>query len=194
MTSIPSLRRAFPVALTLLVAAAISASTASATPSFSPTTSSFKSSSGASVISGLVKCTSDTASGKSGVSTVVGVLTLEGCEKPCPSTIGLELSGELGEVATSEATTKVGLLMKPNATFECSGKLVKISGSVAGEVTPLNTTGGFVFALNNMSAQKIKTITTSGGTIKPSLLINGTPVTFTSTETNVFSPPVETKL
>jgi hypothetical protein len=119
-------------------------------------------------------------------------LLLEGCSRPCSSTIGLEFTGELGEVAVAEAASKVGIVIKPGTTFLCGTETVQITGSVAGEVTPLNTTEFLIFATTAL-AQNIKTIkTASGTTLKPVLLANKKPVTFESTETNKFSaPPVE---
>jgi hypothetical protein len=198
--NLPAIPRAFSVALTLLVvagASASAASTASATLHFSREAK-YTSTSGTSIISGIVKCTSDAGKGQVSGALYQGSLLLEGCSAPCPKTIGLEFTGELGGVAAAEATSQVGIVIKPGSTFKCGTDTVQITGSVAGEVTPLGTSEKLIFATIAGPAQKIKTINlASGTTLKPVLLAktsSGTaPVTFESTETHTFSGfgPVE---
>jgi hypothetical protein len=196
MTHTRPVSRAVPVALTLFVVAAAlaaSASTASAALHFSKEAK-YTSTSGTSVISGIVKCTSDTGKGQVSGALYQGTLQLEGCARPCSSTIGLEFTGELGEVAAAEASSEVGIVIKPGTTFLCGTETVQITGSVAGELTPLSTSEKLIFVSipGTPPTQKIKTIKTASGTLKPVLLANKKPVTFESTETNKFSAtPVE---
>jgi hypothetical protein len=197
--NLQAIPRAFSIGLTLLVVVATSASaasTASATLHFSREAK-YTSTSGTSIISGIVKCTSDTGKGQVSGALYQGTLLLEGCSAPCPKTIGLEFTGELGKVAAAEAASEVGVVIKPGSTFKCGTETVQITGSVAGEVTPLSTSEKLIFATIAGPAQKIKTIKlASGTTLKPVLLaitLSGTvPVTFESTETNSFTGgPVE---
>jgi hypothetical protein len=78
------------------------------------------------------------------------------------------LSGELGQTKSTEATTETALNLKPTSgtTFvSVEGSCLPISptnitGSVAGEATPVNTsqlTGKLVFGLNG-TKQKIQTV------------------------------------
>jgi hypothetical protein len=111
-----------------------------------------------------------------------------------------ELSGELGESA--QATSKVALNLTPTTgsefvTLEGSCLPVspsKVTGSIAGEATPLNTsqtTGETVFALNG-AKQKITEVTLLGGTIdKPKLTAFIVEATQLTTEVITFEEATE---
>jgi len=98
------------------------------------------------------------------------------------------LRGLLGLVATAEATSGVGILFEPESssgvfvTFEksageCSTPVTKVEGSVAGEVPLINhllrTARTIFLAVGGTTAQKIKTIKTLNGEVKPKLLSFG---------------------
>jgi hypothetical protein len=87
-------------------------------------------------------------------------------------------SGELGTVKTSEATSGVALLLKPETGTEfvvLEGKCVTtaaVSGSVAGEVTPVSTSvndGKVIFTATGPGVQKIKAVNLLGEAAKPKL-------------------------
>lgn len=130
--------------------------------------------------------------------------------------VTVSLKGELGEVAPAEATTEVGLLLEPesgtefvtlNATGEpCNTIETKVTGQVAGEVTPLALAvkHNVVFALNTEGKQKIKKFERSfakhctggvncveDGEVKPKLTAFGLEATFVSTDENTFEESVE---
>jgi hypothetical protein len=105
------------------------------------------------------------------------------------STSGLvvtnSLRGLLGEVASAEATSKVGALLEPESgvTFvilektaaPCESIETAVEGTVAGEMTPIGasqTTGKLAFLLS-ASKQRIKEITLLAGTKKPKLAAFG---------------------
>ena len=89
------------------------------------------------------------------------------------------LKGELGSVKTSEAASGVGLLLEPETgttfvTLEGSCLLLTpapITGSFAGEVTPINTTSkhGIVRIIGSKGKQKIAEINVLGTVKKPKL-------------------------
>lgn len=185
---------------------AVAASAASAAPEFSKSSDTFTTSAGESVLKGTgLTITCKKVSGKGEVTsktTVNATASFEGCSGEilggkCPETISSSLVGTLGEVAESEATSKVGLLFKaksgPFSEFKCGSLTIKVEGSVAGEVTPtktLSTTGKLIFALNG-SAQKIKSITVEGKKEKPSLKAFGLASTLQSNEENTFAEAIE---
>jgi hypothetical protein len=118
------------------------------------------------------------------------------------------LIGELGEVASAEAVTEVGLNMKPAtgtefASLEGSCLPIspsKLTGSVAGEATPTNTLsthGELVFTLNG-TKQKIKTVKLlpfgMGTTDKPALTLFIVELTIMMTEELTYSQGVELKV
>jgi hypothetical protein len=197
------------VALSLIAMFAISgtaATAASAAPEFSKAKDTFTTTSGESVLKGTgltITCKKDSGSGEVISKTNVNAkVTFEGCKGEilggkCPETISSSLTGELGEVAAAEATSKIGLLFKakegPFAEFKCGSITIKVEGSVAGEVTPTKTlskTGKVVFALNG-SAQKIKEIKVLGKTEKPTLKAFGLASVLQGTEENTFAEAIE---
>lgn len=129
----------------------------------------FTSTSGAGKMEGTetIKCTASTSAGEITSATTVGkvVVTFTGCEdkgKKCKSSSGaasgeiktVSLKGELGEVATAEAASGVGELLTPESGSKyvsiesCTLFPVEVTGSVIGEVTPINTlatTGKLVY-------------------------------------------------
>ena len=139
-----------------------------------------------------ITCTKDTSSGEiTGIKTVGNVkVTFTGCtqgtakvkcksiknpSKPTEGTEGAEeeiitntVEGELGEVS---AGTKVGEDLKPIAadtrfvTIKCGTLNIAVTGSVIGEVTPINklqTTGTLVFAANAGNTNQEFTAFTGG--------------------------------
>jgi hypothetical protein len=120
----------------------------------------FTSTSGAGKMEGTetIKCSASTSSGEITSATTVGkvVVTFTGCEdkgKKCKSSSGaaageiktVSLKGELGEVASAEAASGVGELLTPESGSKyvsiesCTLFAVEVTGSVIGEVTPINT-------------------------------------------------------
>jgi hypothetical protein len=149
-------------------------------------------------------------------------LVLKGCEaingpKTCKArSTGKEFSGksgeiitvttkgELGEVASSESTSGVGILLKPESGTvftevegETSGCLIKArwEGSLAGEVTPVGqsqTTDKMIFRGSDGS-ESIKSITVMGTHHTPELkALSGLVTVSESAEDNVtFEQAVE---
>lgn len=193
-------------ALAVLAASAVTASAALAAPEFSKAKDTFTTSSGESVLAGTgltITCKKDTGKGEvTSKTTVTGTVSFEGCKgeilgNKCPETISSTLVGTLGEVAKAEATSEVGLLFKAKegafAEFKCGSLNFKVTGSVAGEVTPTktsSTTGKVIFALSG-GAQKIKEITIEGKKEKPSLKAFGLNSTLQSSEENTFAEAIE---
>jgi hypothetical protein len=112
-----------------------------------------------------------------------GSVTFEECKVAagtCEATVANitteKLKGESGEVAKAEAADESGLLLEPEtgtsfATIPATTCNVetKVTGKVAGELTaPSAGKGKLTFALES-GKQKIKTINTEKGAIKPSL-------------------------
>lgn len=154
-----------------------------------------------------ISCTGGSGTGEITSSTeATATITYTGCtgeidKKACPATLSTKtVGGILGEVASSEAASGVGIRFGNGASskfaeFECGGTKFTVVGEVAGEVTPtatLQTTGKVIFTASG-SAQHIKTITPDGGsseTIKH-LNIAGTNVGIESENNNTFSANVE---
>lgn len=185
---------------------AVAASAASAAPEFSKSSDTFTTSGGEAVLKGTgLTITCKKVSGKGEVTsktTVNAAASFEGCSgellgSKCPETISSSLVGTLGEVASTEAASEVGLLFKAKSgafsEFKCGSLTIKVEGSVAGEVTPTRSsskTGKVVFALNG-STQKIKAITVEGKKEKPSLKAFGLASTLQATEENTFAEAIE---
>jgi len=157
-------------------------------------------------------CSKVTSTGEITGATTVGslVLTFTGCEgmkgggTTCKvKSVGANageiitkpLKGELGEVATSEATSGVGLLIEP-ASGEALTTIAKgecynegsIEGRIAAEVTPIKTlakTGKLVF-VGSSGSQKIKAITVKGVKEKPSLSFHSSIYSWGMTDTLEF--------
>jgi hypothetical protein len=190
--------------LALVAAFAISAVTASAAsaaaPEFKPSTKqAFSGTVGVLTMETSVgtqfTCKKGSSSGEvTGASTVAAVvLTLSECSTkeeegaPCylksagaknkGEIVTTALVGELGEVASLEATTGVGLLLKPAsgerwAVIEASCLPPSaLEGDIAAEVTPIKTSAKtlkLVF-LGTSGSQKITTITVKGIAKRPEL-------------------------
>jgi hypothetical protein len=145
-----------------------------------------------------VKCAQEGISGEAtGEATVAKVtMTLTGChvkkgaeECSIKSTgagageiVTKSLKGETGEVATSEAPSRVGLLLEPEtgkviaelASTTCSSS-AKLEGSVAGElasVTNTQTIDQLSFAVSS-GKQAIKSVTIGSEVKKPKLELGG---------------------
>jgi hypothetical protein len=183
------------VLLTLVAVLAMSAlataAAQAAAPEFKPATKqAFSGTGGALALQNNVDeekltCTASANKGEITGATTIGVtvLTFTGCKwtagtESCSvkSTGAKEgeivtnaLAGELGTVKAAEATSGVGLLLKPASgqdwTPLIEGKCFSsryIEGSVAAEVTPIKTSGKtlkLVFATAEVGVQKIHTIT-----------------------------------
>jgi hypothetical protein len=202
-------RRIGPAGLALLVAltaCALAAASASANVHFEPEVVKFTTTSGASTIyvGGVpsIKCSSDTGKGgttsKEGLSWVSFIF--EGCTSAirCLSSVGFEaLSGELGTVAKSEATSEVGVMLTINSTIECEADTLKIRGTIAGEFAPKTKSLNHKLNFEVVSGeQKIKTINLNSGPAKPKLEIslNGSPfvaAALESDESNTFAKEIE---
>ena len=198
---------------------AVAASTASAAaPEFKPSTKqAFTGSTGTitferSSYSPTV-CTKGTSTGEiTGASTVGAVvLTLTGCEsKEGPGckfkSVGAKnngeivtsaLVGELGEVKTTEATTGVGLLLKPASGTEWAKieapcilpEWESMKGEVTAEVTPIKTLAKTVeLVLTGKSgAQRIKKITIKGKVNEPVFQFQGVITNWDATDTLAFT-------
>jgi hypothetical protein len=186
----------------ILAVSAVVASAASANAEFKvlPTSSAFTGTGGTgSLIAGneKVECTANTTAGTITSMDKVGKVTVDftGCKLvntkgTCTiksvgsSTEGLiitnALSGLLGTVASSEAKSQVGLLLKPETSpfvklaatpAPCSSPETSVLGSIAGEVETTSksqTTGKLNFTVSSGN-QAIKTITTLEGSKKPEL-------------------------
>jgi hypothetical protein len=212
--------------VTVFAIAAVGASAASAFPEFKvlPSVKTFKGESGVGLLTASseeVKCTTDGNTGEVTTMDSVGkvTVTFSGCKvtnkkgtctikSTNTSTAGLivtnSLRGLLGEVAASESTSKVGLLLEPESgvtfvTLEktaapCESIETAVEGTLAGEVTPINasqTTGKVVF-LAPSAKQRIKEITVLAGTKKPKLTAFGiATATEETTETNTFGGNIE---
>ena len=195
---------------TLLVALTTyftTAAPASANAHFEPAAVGFKTTSGTTVFyaNGVasIRCTSDT--GKGGLTSLEGLswvsLIFERCSsvvRCISSGLGFEaLSGELGLVAASEATSELGVVLKFNTIVECGTEKLELKGTVAGEFTPLAS--GLAHNLNFFvlrGEQKIKTIAIRGTAIKPKLEIslNGSRLAVAaleSEESNTFKNAIE---
>jgi hypothetical protein len=174
------------------------ASASASSPEFKPGTAQlFTTSSGEGTLENSlgaekVYCSSDTSHGEVTGSHTVGnvVVTFHNCTGKAssgtctakssggtPGTITTgTLKGELGTVKTSEAASGVGLLLAPVTgsfvTLEGSClTTAAVSGSIAGEVTPLNTlstTGKLIYA-GSSGTQTIQSITVLGKVEKPAL-------------------------
>ncbi len=192
--------------LVALTACALAATSASANAQFKPEVVKFTTTSGLSTIyiGGVasIKCNSDTGTGgttsKEGLSWVSFIF--EGCTSAmhCLSSMGFEaLSGETGTVAASEAASERGVMLNITSTMECGGEILKIRGTVAGEFAPKTLEIKHKLNFEVVSGeQKIKTIKTKNGTIKPKLeiLMNGPrfePAALQSEETNTFAEKIE---
>jgi hypothetical protein len=143
-----------------------------------------------------VTCTKDTSTGEITGEATIGSLrvTYNGCTGKSGGTVcsvksvgaknGGEiltttLKGELGLVATSEATSGVGLLIAPlsGAEFaQLQGSCIvegDLEGSVAGEIAPVNSLQGtskLTFLASSTAKQKIARITVKGTSKRPELL------------------------
>jgi hypothetical protein len=164
-----------------------------------------------------VDCTSSTAAGEITGATKVGgvVITYSGCSSKEGSGCTVKgsgasageivtntLDGELGEVATTEAPSGVGLLLLATsgttfATLEGSCLPFSpsaVEGTIAAEVLPVEapgSSGKLVFA-GSKSIPKIKTILVLDHTVKPSLLALGLlGSSETSTEALKFGEEIE---
>jgi hypothetical protein len=195
------------VLLMALATCALVAASASANAQFNPEVDTFSTTSTTSTfyVSGVatIHCTSDKGTGgttsKEGLSWVS--FLFEGCSSAfrCGTTLGFEaLSGETGTVASAEATSERGVMLKFGSTMECGTEVLKIRGTIAGEFTPKTTEFkhklNFEVATGNVP--KIKTIHTKNGTIEPKLeiSINGSlfkPAALVSNETNTFTEKIE---
>lgn len=186
------------VVASVAVVTGVLASSAVAQPEFSKSGNSFTATSGTTVLQATgteIKCTKGEGNGEiTSLTTESTTLKFKECSgtiggKKCPAEITTKaLKGELGDVASGEATSEVGLLFTavegPIAQFSCEGTTLKVEGSVAGEV-------GFVAKGSEVSPltftasgteMKIKTIKTSSEQ-KPVMKINGAAATLSSTET-----------
>jgi len=183
------------VLLALVAVLAMSALTASAAsaaaPEFKPSTNqTFTGSSGAVAwesSESKITCSKDTSKGEITGATTMGsvVLTFTECfaskggtrcyfnskgAKGKGEIITDKLKGELGEVAESQATSKVGLVLEPEvgtkiAELESPCGDPSIEGGVAAEVTPTKTSGktlDLVF-VGAGGLQKIKKLTKENG-------------------------------
>jgi hypothetical protein len=192
------------VAMLALSAVAASAASAAA-PEFSKTKVKFTTAGGESVLGGGATITCKKVKGEGEITTTTtlsATATFEECKgevlgSKCAETIKSELVGTLGTVAAAEATTEVGLLFKAKSgafsEFKCGSLTIKVEGSIAGEVTPVNklsSKGDLVFALNG-SSQKIKKITVGGKEEKPKLTAFGLSSTLKTTEENTFAEEIQ---
>jgi hypothetical protein len=141
---------------------------------------------------GSLECSKSTSSGEITSATTLGKVVMQstGCkltigDETCPmksegggteEIVTTSLKGELGIVATTEAASGIGLLLKPE-TGEVWTSLVEtkclggstVEGSLAGEVTSLSkqTTHGLDFVTSEYGAkQRIKEITLDSGELK----------------------------
>jgi hypothetical protein len=211
-------RRTFLALVALLAMSAVTASAASAAaPEFKPSTKqAFTGSTGTITIGrgsfSPVTCSKGTSTGEiTGASTVGSVvLTLTGCEtkegsgckfksvgaKTNGEIITKALVGELGEVKTTEATSGVGLLLRPASGTEWAkiegpcllASPAPISGTLAAEVTPIKTlakTSEFVF-VGTSGSQGIKEITIKGKVNEPKFAFDGYTASWDTTETLTF--------
>lgn len=202
----------------VLAVSALFAAAASAAPEFKPSTkNAFKTTSGTSVLEGsgnTFTCSSDSSAGEiTGAKTVGGVVVdFTGCKstgsggsnctaKSKNTTVeGLivttTLKGELG--TTKEATSGVGLTLTPETTkiftelaANTCTKETKVTGSIAGEATPvgsLTTTGKLVFTVSS-GKQAIKHIT---GTItEPELVAYTATATESTSDSVTYTKAVE---
>lgn len=183
MTRIRIVGAALVVVFALSAIAASAASAAYTGPEFSKESNTFTGSGGESVLkntNGTLTCTSLSLLGTLSLlgfrNVTIGLVTYKGCSgkvsgKTCPAEIStVKLTGQLGDVAEAESATKVGLLLKPEsgatfAEFECEGLKVKVQGSIAGEVTPVETLGteSKVVFTPSGTGMKIKTVTINKG-------------------------------
>jgi hypothetical protein len=192
-------RGVFLALVAVFAMSAVTASAASAAaPEFKPSTKqAFTGTSGALAMetsASAIACAKGTSDGEiTGASTVGSVvLTLSGCQaeegghlcyfesegaKNKGEIVTNALDGALGEVASSEATSGVGLLLKPASgkdLADIEGNCVvtsELEGDVAAEVTPIKTSAKtlkLVF-VGRKGAQKIKTIVVKGTADQPQL-------------------------
>jgi hypothetical protein len=184
------------LALNLMAAAVASASA----PEFSPgALNTFTGESGTGALettsTAAITCTKDTNTGEiTGAKTVGGVVvTFTGCSskegsgcsvksptQPAGTVVTTTLSGELGSVKKTEATSGVGLLLKPASGtkfVELEGGCLLVSpspvnGSIAGEATPVNAVSskdGKLLFVGSKGTQNIKSINVLGTTESPEL-------------------------
>jgi hypothetical protein len=165
-----------------------------------------------------IDCTSTTASGEIAGATKIGsvVVTFHNCStkegggcsvksEGAPNSslvVTNTLDGELGEVATSEAASGVGLLLLPTSGTKFTtleGSCLPLSpspvdGTIAAETSPVETLGSsgkLVFA-GSKGTPDIKTILVLDHTVKPSLLALGLlSSSETSTDTLKFGEEIE---
>jgi len=151
----------------------------------------FTATSGAGTLKGTeeIKCEGGSSSGTiSGASTVSSVLVdFTGCYKGTEkkestlchskgqtgsSILTVHLSGSLGSVETSEAASGVGLLLAPASGTEytsvehCTSSPSHVTGSVIGEVTPVNTLssiGHLIYEKNSGNEKLQKIMSFIGG-------------------------------
>jgi hypothetical protein len=142
-------------------------------------------------------CTASKTSGEiTGAATMAKVVVkLTGCQYQngsigCPAKthnanaeeiVTEPLSGQLGSVATTEAASGVGVLLKPENKYaiiaeteaSCGHGVGVLEGSVAGEITTVGKkqlTTQFVFTpTKEFGSDKIKQITLASGVAKPAL-------------------------
>jgi hypothetical protein len=181
------------VFVALLVSSVVGTSVAAAYPEFKPNAGKFTTTAGASKLvagANTVTCTAESSGGEITAAATVGrvVVKFTGCKSTgsggsnctIKSAGGAEgevatntLKGELGTVKASEATSGVGLVLKPTSGTEFA-KLEKnsctaaaaVTGSVAGEASPIGskqTTGKLIFAPGT-TGEKIKEVHLCGGT------------------------------
>jgi hypothetical protein len=204
------------VSATSLVAVSVSSGSAEFTPS---TKQKFTSTSGSGTLTLLgesITCSKDTSAGEVTSAATVGrvVGTFTGCkakkgEEECAinsagakegEIVTKTLKGELGEVAASEAATRVGLLFEPETGSEvvklakviCSSEAA-ISGSIAGGASPTNssqTTSKVIFGTTSKH-QAIRHLTVKGVSRSPSLEAFGLAAIEETTEALLFEKAVE---
>jgi len=170
----------------------------------------------------ILKCTHNTSSGTISSATLVGgvVVTFTGCTASgsggsgCPALsvgapsgviITKTLHGVLGLILPKGTGSGVGLLLLPVANKKfveieantCTVVLTTISGSVAGEVTPVGRglilTGKQIFqAASSGTGESIKSFDpTTGGTVTPEIEAFGIIASQATNEDITFSVPVE---
>jgi hypothetical protein len=172
-----------------------------------------------------VTCQKDKDVGTVESKTTVGkvVVTFEECVAedptvPCKATIGTivteSLTGDLGEdtLVNGVVSDSVGLLLTPEVvakgfatipeskegTKKCN-PLTKVTGNIAGEVSPVNTLTTAVtvtFALNTAKSKNaVEQLESSNDAvkIKPGLKAFGATATEETADTNVFEEAVEIK-
>jgi hypothetical protein len=218
-------RRMLVALVAVFAISAVATATASAAlPEFKPvpTKKKFTSTSGAVTWTAgteRLTCSSSATTGEiTGASTLGDVvIKFTGCQQlntkgTCPlKSVGANageivtdsLNGELGTVATKEATSGVGILLAPTTgstiariaatPAPCSGTETALQGNVAGEVATTSKkqmTNKLVFGVTS-GDQNIKRITVKSGTKSPELEAWGREWTIATTDEVAFEEALE---